>query len=616
MAAGTLEEIMAPQAPALSAEKLRQIRTEVAAAGVAPEGVWAKRIWTVRRSLRIWVFLVRSLVKVFMLKSREKRATPDVASALRREFARYLCRSCLRLGPTFIKVGQLMSTRIDLLSKEYIEELRRLQDDVPGFGKAAAVAIIESELGAPITELYDSFNENHIAAASLGQVHEAWVNNTRYAVKIQRPGVQEMFAVDLRCLQTMAKLLDRFDPQMDGTKKDWGAIFRENSRVLYEEIDYIREGRNANRFANNFKDTPWLKTPGILWELTTSKVLTMEFVEGIKISDVEKIDAAGLDRKLLARRIAECYLAQLIRHVAASCGNLAVDGKGGGRIIFYDYGMMDEVPLKTKRGFVDLVFGIYENDVKVVCDALEQMDIIRRGADRMTLERVARFYLTEFKTTMEGGGKWINELDAQGEEELRRRERAKIGQELFSVKSDVPLQFPAAFTFVFRAFTTLDGIGKTLDPGYDLTKIAQPYLKELVDLRDGNAYVSILNSFAKRVGWRREDIGALVTSPRRVKHIDDVARRLEEGDLKLQVRVMESEASFKRLEAQQGSLSAALLATLALNAGMALTGSGARGLVLLGRALFAVSAYCCAQVPIGYVRLWQLRQREADKGFR
>ncbi|CAN0445233.1 unnamed protein product, partial [Hapterophycus canaliculatus] len=139
-----------------------------------------------------------------------------------------------------------------------------------------------------------------------------------------------------------------------------------------------------------------------------------------------------------------------------------------------------------------------------------------------------------------------------------RRERAQIGQDLFSGQAAIPLQFPASFTFVFRAFTTLDGIGKTLDSGYDLTKIAGPYLKELLDLKDGNVYVSVFKTWQRKLGeWRLrgEDVASVVQSPRRVQHVDKVVTKLEEGDLKLRVRVLESEAAFARIEAVQGSLS-------------------------------------------------------------
>ncbi|CAM9176522.1 unnamed protein product [Choristocarpus tenellus] len=579
---------------------------------------WRGRITSVIRTFQIWLFLFHVLFK--LLRQKLVQRDEERMSQRRRKLGKYLCRAFLKLGPTFIKIGQLLSTRVDLLATEYIEELRRLQDDVPGFGGEKAVEIIERELGAPVDELFDSFNRTSLAAASLGQVHEAYLNGSRYAVKVQRPGLRELFRVDLRSIGLVAALLDRFDPKLDGASRDWGAIFRESSRVLYEEVDYMREGSNAERFSQNFKNCQWVKAPIINWDRSTDKVLCMEFLEGIKISEVDKIEAANIDRELLAKRTAECYLAQLCRHGFFHCdphpGNLACDGVDGGRIIFYDFGMMDELSLPLKRGLVNLIFGIYGNDVIEVCDSLEEMDIIRKGTDRITVERVTRFYLGEFQHTLKSGGKYINQLDSEEERKLARRERAQIGQDLFSGSASVPVQFPACFTFVFRAFTTLDGIGKTLDPRYDLTKIASPYLKELLDLKDGNTYVSVFKTWAKRLGWRGQDIASVVQSPRRVQHVDSVVTKLERGDLKLRVRVLESEAAFARMEALQGSLSAAMIATLFLNVGVLLT-SRAVPSIMAARAMFALSGLFGIQVPFGYFRIWQMKQQEQNaRGFR
>ncbi|CAM9129363.1 unnamed protein product [Chrysoparadoxa australica] len=587
---------------------------------------WVKRVKAVLRTMKIWGFLFVVLLKLGALRlagNEDEESRSHRARAL----AKFLCSGFLKLGPTFIKVGQLLSTRIDILSKEYIEELRQLQDNVPGFGGPAAIQIVEEELGAPIDELFDSFDEQHIAAASLGQVHEAFINGTRFAVKVQRPGLRELFEVDLKSIGLVATLLDVFDPKLDGTSKDWGSIFSESKRVLYEEISYYQEADNCERFGDNFRDCDWVKAPYVNRERSTDKVLCMEYLEGIKISDVDEIEAAGLDRELLATRTAECYLTQLIRHGFFHCdphpGNLFVDGKHGGRVIFFDFGMMDNVPLQIKRSLVDLIFGVYETDVKTVCDALEDMDIIRRGADRMTLERVARFYLTEFESTLKAGpkSKWINELDAEEEKQLRRRERAKIGQELFSMRSDVPLQFPASFTFVFRAFTTLDGIGKTLSPAYDLTRIAQPYLKELLDLRDGNVYTSIAKSFAKRLGLRQEDLYQVVTQPRRVAHIEDVTTKLAIGDLKLRVRNVETEQELTQIQAVQDSLGNALMATLFCQIGMLLcfispaASSTAFAISRPSQVLFALSGVCGLRIPIGYFKVFRMKQLKSVRCF-
>lgn len=165
----------------------------------------------------------------------------------------------MQLGPTFIKFGQLLSTRIDILPKEYTEELSLLQDNVPGFSGEVSKRIIEEDFGKPVEELFDSFDVKPIAAASLGQVHRARLNGEELAVKVQRQGLRDLFDLDLKNLKVLAILLDKFDPKTDGAARDWLSIYEESARLLYKEIDYENEGRNANRFKENFKDFSWVK---------------------------------------------------------------------------------------------------------------------------------------------------------------------------------------------------------------------------------------------------------------------------------------------------------------------------------------------------------------------
>jgi predicted unusual protein kinase regulating ubiquinone biosynthesis (AarF/ABC1/UbiB family) len=220
----------------------------------------------------------------------------------------------LELGPTFIKLGQLLSTRIDILPREFIDQLVLLQDQVPGFSGQRAIEIIEREFNQPIQEIYDTFNPTPIAAASLGQVHIATKNNQTFAVKVQRQGLKKLFDMDLKNIKTLAILLDKFDPKSDGAQRDWVSIYDESAKLLYKEIDYKQEAYNSIRFKENFQDISWIKVPDVYLNLTTSNVVTMEYVPGIKVSDIAKIEAAGIDRQLLAKRSAESYLSQLCRH--------------------------------------------------------------------------------------------------------------------------------------------------------------------------------------------------------------------------------------------------------------------------------------------------------------
>lgn len=183
--------------------------------------------------------------------------------------ARMLRDKLLELGPTFIKLGQLLSTRIDVLPKEYIEELVLLQDQVPGFPGEVAVQIIEEELGKPISQLYDYFNTTSLAAASLGQVHVATLNGQRLAVKVQRQGLKQLFDMDLKNIKVLAQILDKFDPKSDGASRDWVSIYEESAKLLYKEINYEAEALNSIRFKENFANIPWVKVPDVITSSTS-----------------------------------------------------------------------------------------------------------------------------------------------------------------------------------------------------------------------------------------------------------------------------------------------------------------------------------------------------------
>lgn len=251
--------------------------------------------------------------KQFKVKKLEK-GDAAVYSQAQSELAVILRQKILELGPTFIKLGQLLSTRIDILPREYIRELEVLQDKVPGFPGEVAVSIIENELGKPINQLFDSFDPVPLAAASLGQVHRATLNGKELVVKVQRQGLKNLFDMDLKNIKVLAQLLDKFDPKSDGAQRDWSSIYDESAKLLYKEINYELEALNSIRFKNNFANIPWVKVPEVYLNMTTPQIVTMEYVPGIKINDIKRIEEAGIDRTLLAQRSAESYLTQLCRH--------------------------------------------------------------------------------------------------------------------------------------------------------------------------------------------------------------------------------------------------------------------------------------------------------------
>ncbi|NEO13417.1 MAG: AarF/ABC1/UbiB kinase family protein [Moorea sp. SIO3F7] len=435
----------------------------------------------------------------------------------------------LDLGPTFIKVGQLFSTRADIFPSEYVEELSKLQDRVPAFSYEQVEQIIQEDLGKPIKELFSAFDPIPLAAASLGQVHKAQLRSgEEVAIKIQRPGLKKLFTIDLKILKGIAYYFQNHPDW--GRGRDWSGIYEECCRILWEEIDYLNEGRNADTFRRNFRSYDWVKVPRVYWRYTSSRVLTLEFLPGIKISSYEALEAAGLDRKLIARLGAEAYLQQLLNdgffHADPHPGNIAVSHQGS--LIFYDFGMMGQIKANVREQLMETLFGIAQKDGDRVVTSLIELGALSPVSDMGPVRRSVQYMLDNF-------------MDKPFEDQSI----TNISDDLYEIAYGQPFRFPATFTFVMRAFSTLEGVGKGLDPEFNFMEVAKPFALEI--MTNGNTPDN--NSFINELGRQAAQMSSTALGlPQR---IESTIEKLERGDLRIRVRSIESDRVLRRLSGIQ-----------------------------------------------------------------
>ncbi|NEQ17423.1 MAG: AarF/ABC1/UbiB kinase family protein, partial [Moorea sp. SIO3E2] len=431
--------------------------------------------------------------------------------------------------PTLINVGQLFSTRADLFPSEYVEELSKLQDRVPAFSYEQVEQIIQEDLGKPIKELFSGFDPIPLAAASLGQVHKAQLRSgEEVAIKVQRPGLKKLFTIDLQILKGIAYYFQNHPDW--GRGRDWSGIYEECCRILWQEIDYLNEGRNADTFRRNFRSYDWVKVPRVYWRYTSSRVLTLEFLPGIKISSYEALEAAGLDRKLIARLGAEAYLQQLLNdgffHADPHPGNIAVSHQGS--LIFYDFGMMGQIKANVREQLMETLFGIAQKDGDRVVTSLIELGALSPVSDMGPVRRSVQYMLDNF-------------MDKPFEEQSV----SNISDDLYEIAYGQPFRFPATFTFVMRAFSTLEGVGKGLDPEFNFMEVAKPFALEI--MTNGNTPDN--NSFINELGRQAAQMSSTALGlPQRIESTID---KLERGDLRIRVRSIESDRVLRRLSGIQ-----------------------------------------------------------------
>ncbi len=371
--------------------------------------------------------------------------------------------ACEELGPTFIKMGQILSTRSDLIPADLVRELTKLQDNVPAFPFAQVREIVEQELCAPLDTLFAHFDDTPLAAASIGQVHRArLVTGESVIVKIQRPGIRKTIEVDLEILFHLATLMEKNIEEAEIYRPT--RVVDEFARSIEKEINYKIEAQYAERFARQFAGNETIYIPRIFNETSTGRVLTMEYVDGIKASDVDLLEQAGLDRKLIAARGADVTFEQIFKfgffHADPHPGNICI--LPGNVICYLDFGMMGYIDKRSMETFADIIIGYARRDEAAIADAVLRIVEWDDPPDRRALESdIASF------------------IDLYLYKPLKDMHMGEILQELLDLFARHRLRLPPDIFFMIKAMTEVEGLGLLLDPDFNMIEKVEPFIRDL-----------------------------------------------------------------------------------------------------------------------------------------
>jgi predicted unusual protein kinase regulating ubiquinone biosynthesis (AarF/ABC1/UbiB family) len=472
------------------------------------------------RQLEIFSFTMQFLT--FLLWD---RLTGANRGKKRQRRAKWLVDRLMNLGPTFIKIGQSLSTRADLIPLEYIEQLTQLQDRVPEFNSQEAIRVIETELGQPLDNLFASFSVSPLACASLGQVHRArLLSGEEVVIKVQRPNLEGLFNLDFEVLHRLTRWLNIFSVVK---KYNLEAIYQEFFELLFQEIDYIHEGKNADRFRENFKNYPQVKVPLVYWQYTTRKVLTLEYVPGIKVDDRETLLANGINVDGIIQLGICSYLKQLLQDGFFQSdphpGNMAVSQEG--ELIFYDFGTMFELKSVAKDQMIETFFAVLRKDTETVLKTLMYMGLIEPVRDLQPVRNIVQFLLDEFR-----------------DKPVDVRVFEQISDQVYLMFKQQPFRLPPQMTFIIKSVTTLDGIARSLDPQYNLLAASQPFVKSLaVSGGTTKTMLTLANqarTFLKQQ-WQKGN-----KNERIIRQLEE---KIERGNLVFQVKSRENERLLKRI---------------------------------------------------------------------
>jgi predicted unusual protein kinase regulating ubiquinone biosynthesis (AarF/ABC1/UbiB family) len=437
--------------------------------------------------------------------------------------------TAIKLGVLLIKLGQFLSSRADLLPEQALAALSSLQDEVPPAPFSHVVSVIETELGKPVEQLFSVLERKCTAAASLGQVHKAILASTgeEVAVKVQRPNIEQLVSMDLSTLKFVIWVINRFVDT--GEFIDLKGVYREFKRTVYEEIDYVTEAANAQRFKKMFEDDQTVFIPRVYEEFTTKRVLVLEWIDGIKINDYAALEAANTSRLEVARRTVNTYFYQFFVegffHADPHPGNIFVlpEGMGdkkvaaseGPVIAFVDFGMVGSLTKNMKKSLKDLFLSFVSRDSHTLVKSLDNLGFIGEGANMAALERGVALMMEHYY------GLTLTEA--------RDLEIPDVAQDVESLLYGQPFQIPAQFAFIGRAIGVLAGVSTGLSPEFNFVEVATPYARKFLGLDTEGAGQTIQDILNQLLETGR----VLLTLPR---SLERVITKLETGQIEVNLK--------------------------------------------------------------------------------
>jgi predicted unusual protein kinase regulating ubiquinone biosynthesis (AarF/ABC1/UbiB family) len=448
--------------------------------------------------------------------------------------ARHFLVLALDLGGLMIKVGQFMSSRLDILPPAITKELEGLQDEVPPVPFPAIQALAESELGLPLASAYAYFDPEPLAAASLGQAHRARLSELDaedtglldVIVKIQRPGIGVIVDVDLAALRRVAQWLSKV--RLVSDRVDMPALLEEFAKTSLEEIDYLHEAANAERFKQNFVDDDRVSVPELVWERSTRRVLTLQDVTAIKANDIDALTAAGIDPVDVATEFAAVMFDQLFLqgffHADPHPGNVFVTPRedGSWHFTFIDFGMMGVVPATLRQGLRQVLIAAAARDGKGMVDGIREVGVLLPSADTAELERAMTKAFSRF------GGMGFAEL-----QDIDPREFLAFANEFGDLVRSLPFQFPEDFLLIIRAMSMTSGLCSSLNPAFNIWDAVEPYSAQLIRSESGNV--------VKEVG--KQALSVATTLVRLPQRLDDLTTKINDGTVSVQTPKLERRLS-------------------------------------------------------------------------